>query len=89
LTLGLVVERSGSLWPSVVLHALWNIMLLVIAFPNAQISLSWGPPQNALEGILVLAGIGLSCVVMLRLMPRQEPRADRVDPEPVLEQEAA
>jgi membrane protease YdiL (CAAX protease family) len=84
LALGLVADRSRALWPSVVLHVLWNSMIFVIAARNATRPLSWREP-NALEVIAILTEIGLSGVVLLRVLPRADGCTQPANPQPVLQ----
>jgi membrane protease YdiL (CAAX protease family) len=89
LALGLVAERSRSLWPPVSLHALWNIVMLAIAIRNSGTPLTVRAPQSVFDVIVALAAIGLSSLVVLRVLARVEHRADRAGPTPVLDTQAA
>lgn len=89
LVLGLVAERSRALWPSIMLHALWNITMLAIAARNAQSPLSWRAPQNPLDALVAVAGIGLGSVVALHVLTPADDRADRAGPKPVLDTQGA
>jgi membrane protease YdiL (CAAX protease family) len=87
---GLVAERSRSIWPSVILHALWNITMLAITARSVQRPPSGQAAQDALDVTLVLAAIALSSVVVLRVLPRLDHFPDRGGPRPMLDaQEAA
>jgi membrane protease YdiL (CAAX protease family) len=88
LILGLVAERSRSVWPSVVLHSAWNSTMLVLAARNAARSLS-GPPPNALPLMAAFAAIGLSSFVLLRALSRTDLGADRAGSHTALDTQAA
>jgi membrane protease YdiL (CAAX protease family) len=86
ITLGLVAERSRSLWPSIALHAIWNFTMLAIPTRAAEGSLVWRTPEDMLGVVTVLAGIGLSSIVLLSVLPRA---GHRSDPKAVLDTQVA
>jgi membrane protease YdiL (CAAX protease family) len=89
LTLGVTAERTRSIWPSVVLHALWNFALLTIASRSAEQSVILRAPQNAVDIIAALAAIGLSSIVVLRVLPRADGHADLAHPSAVPDRQVA
>jgi membrane protease YdiL (CAAX protease family) len=89
LTLGLVAERSQALWPSIILHALWNVTMIAIATSDAEAALSRGPARGALEVTMVLAGIGLCSFVVHRVLPRLDQREERPGSGSVLDTQEA
>ena len=89
LTLGLVAERSRSLWPAVILHALWNVTMVAVAARAAEQPLSWRAPRDPLGVALVLAEIALSGLVLLRALWPPDQSADRADSKPVLDAQKA
>ena len=70
LTFGLVAERSGALWPAMVLHALWNLTMLAVAARSAARPGTPPPPASPLVVLALLGGIGLGWTVVLRVLPR-------------------
>ena len=89
LTLGLVAERSRSLWPPVVLHSLWNFTMLAVAIRYAERPPTWRAPEDALDIVSVLVVIGLSSVVLPLLLPRADHRTDTAGATTVLDTQAA
>ena len=89
LALGLVADRSGSLWPPIVLHALWNLTMFALATRDTERSLFWRPPQHPLEIAAVVVQIVLSCLILLRVLPRAERSPDQAGVEAALDTEAA
>jgi membrane protease YdiL (CAAX protease family) len=87
--LGLVAERSRSLWPPIVLHALWNLTMFALATRGAERRLFWGPPQNTLEIAAVGVQVVLSGMILLRGLPPAERSPDHAGLEAALDTEAA
>ena len=88
-TLGLVTERSRALWPAVVLHALWNVIMLALSVRNVATPLSLRAPDGALDVIIVLAAMALGSVVLIRVLPAADDRPDQADQDAVLDRKVA
>jgi membrane protease YdiL (CAAX protease family) len=89
LVLGLVARRSRSLWPSILLHGLWNALMLILTARNAERALTPPGPESPQEIVFVLAAIGAGTIVFLRALQAAAKRPDRVAERPALDPQEA
>jgi ABC-2 type transport system permease protein/sodium transport system permease protein len=77
LVLGLIAWQSRSIWPGVILHALNNSVLLLIArYKDQLVEQSWiAPDSEHLPALWLAAAAGLAATgLLLLLWPRSVPR---------------